>query len=54
MDKNGKYWGFMEQNEAIKDTIQHRCWLGDNFINILTCTMSRTAHGQTLNFNTFN
>ena len=23
MDKNGKYWGFYE---AIKDTIQQRCW----------------------------
>ena len=26
MDKNSKYWGFMEQNEAIKDTVQHWCW----------------------------
>ena len=24
----------MEQNEAIKDTIQQRCWQGDNFIKI--------------------
>ena len=23
MGKNGKYWGFMEQNEVIKDTMQH-------------------------------
>ena len=23
MDKQRKYWGSMEQNEAIKDTIQH-------------------------------
>ena len=21
-DKNGKYWGYMEQNEAVKDAIQ--------------------------------
>ena len=21
-DKNSKYWGYMEQNEAVKDTIQ--------------------------------
>ena len=26
MDKNSKYWGFMEPNEAIKDTVQHWCW----------------------------
>ena len=33
MDKNGKYWGFMEQDEAIKDTVQHWCWSGNNLIH---------------------
>ena len=23
MDKNGKYWGFVEQNEAIKEIYEH-------------------------------
>ena len=26
MDKSGKYWGFMEQDEAVKDTMQYRFW----------------------------
>ena len=33
MDKNGKYWGFMEQNEADKDAVKNCCWQGDNLIH---------------------
>ena len=39
--KHGEIWiktanigDFMEQNEAIKDTVQQSNWLGDNFIKI--------------------
>ena len=32
----------MEQNEAIKDTIQQRCWKGDNLL-IYECNISHSS-----------
>ena len=35
MDRIGKYWGFMEQNEAIKDTIQPDIGAGKEIILLI-------------------
>ena len=35
MDKNGKYWGYMEQNEAVKDTIQPDIGVGKEIISLI-------------------
>ena len=35
-DKNSKYWGYMEQNEAVKDTIQPDIGVGKEII-LLIC-----------------
>ena len=31
-DKNSKYWGYMEQNEAVRDTIQPDIGVGKDII----------------------
>ena len=34
-DKNGKYWGYMEQNEAVKDAIQPDIGAGTEIILLI-------------------
>ena len=34
-DTNGKYWGYMEQNEAVKDTIQPGIGVGKDIILLI-------------------
>ena len=34
-DKNNKYWGCMEQNEAVKDTIQPDIGVGEEIILLI-------------------
>ena len=34
-DKNSKYWGYMEQNEAVKDTIQPDIGVGKEIILLI-------------------
>ena len=34
-DKNSKYWGYMEQNEAVKDTIQPDIGVGKEIIILI-------------------
>ena len=34
-DKNSKYWGYMEQNEAVKDAIQPEIGVGKEIILLI-------------------
>ena len=34
-DTNSKYWGYMEQNEAVKDTIQPGIGVGKKIILVI-------------------
>ena len=53
-DKNSKYWGYMEQNEAVKDAIQPDIGVGKEIIlliyehNVSQCSWSHEDWSSSL------
>ena len=49
-DTNSKYWGYMEQNEAVKDTIQPGIGVGKDIILLIYERNVSKAHDRSENY----